>query len=272
MIYDGALRDSTNFTSDKYLEINSCNIQHSNKIDHCVIRRNGRVDYHVLFVAEGECLCLYGGGEKTMKKGDFVIYPPHESQKYSFMDGIAVTTMWVHFSGVGVEDIFSELGLLGGIFTAPLPSETEHYFRKMISAFAANLPKSKMIARGYLVNTLASLTHSASQSASAYGGAVSKMLEFINLNWQKSIGVTQLAAAVNLSESRAAHLFKEAVGISLHKYITNLKISNSKELLQNTDMSIFEISAMVGYDDPLYFSRLFKAACGISPRNYRKTR
>jgi AraC-like DNA-binding protein len=84
--------------------------------------------------------------------------------------------------------------------------------------------------------------------------------------------VTQLAAAVNLSESRAAHLFKEAVGISLHKYITNLKISNSKELLQNTDMSIFEISAMVGYDDPLYFSRLFKAACGISPRNYRKTR
>ena len=272
MIYDGSLNDKTNFTSSEFIKINSCNIQHIQKNPHTVIRNSGRVDYHILYVAQGECLCLYDGEEILMKKGEFVIYPPNVKQRYSFMEGTAVSTMWLHFAGVGVESILNELGLKGGVCRAALPTEVEHYFRKMISAHSLNIPKYRVSARGYLLNLLSSLaTDSSDRSSAVYSGAVAKMIEYINLNWQKNISVSELAEKANLSEGRAAHLFRETVGESIHRYVNGIKISNSKELLANTDMNIAEISAMVGYNDPLYFSRAFKAYVGMSPKEFRKS-
>ena len=272
MIYNGALYDKTNYMSEKYLEINSCNVQHSYGKALTVIRGDGRLDYHLLFVSEGECVCLYNGEEYRMKSGDFVIYPPKVKQRYSFMDGTAVTTMWLHFSGVGVEEIFSELGLGGGVFSAVSPAEVRHYFKKMIHANSLSLTKYRVLAKGYLLNLLSAVSGGGNSNFSVYKGAVADMLEYINLNWQKNLSVAELAEHVNLSESRAAHIFRENVGVPLHRYICTIKIENSKELLQNTDMSVAEISAMVGFSDPLYFSRTFKTSVGTSPRKYRNER
>ena len=270
MIYDGSLRDTTNFSSSKYIEINSCNIQRSRGKAHTVIRGKGRVDYHVLYVAEGECRCMYEGEEYVIKKGGFIIYPPQVKQRYSFMEGMSVTTMWLHFTGVGVEELLCELGLCGGVFSSMAPAEVEHYFRKMINAHSLNMPKYRVSARGYLMNLLSALSvDGAGYNSATYSGAVAVMVEYINLNWQKSLSVAELAELVNLSDSRAAHLFRKTVGVSIHRYVGGIKIANSKELLSNTDMSVAEISSMVGYDDPLYFSRVFKAATGMSPREYR---
>ena len=271
MLYDGNLKDKTNFISGKYIEINSCNIQLSRGRAHTVVRGKGRVDYHVLYIAKGECRCLYGEHEYLLKSGDLVIYLPHEAQRYSFDEGVEVMTMWLHFSGVGVEEIFEELGLEGGILSAPSPAETEHYFRRMINAQSVVSSRYRISARGYLLNLLASLSKREGEGGAAvYSGAVVKMLEYININWQKNISVAELAERVNLSESRAAHIFKENVGESIHRYVVRLRISGAKELMGNTDMSVAEIGRMVGFSDPLYFSRVFKAATGTSPAAYIK--
>ena len=271
MIYNGNLRDTTNRSSDKYIEINSCNVQRSGGRAHTVIRKDGRVDYHLLFVAEGECSCFYKGVDYLMKSGDFVIYPPCAEQRYSFPEGVAVTTMWLHFAGSGVKEIFEDLGLCGGVFSAVVPAEVKHYFKQMINANSLGLPKHRVLARGYLLNLLAAVANTEADSGiSVYKGDVADMLEFINLNWQKNLSVFEVADRVKLSESRAAHLFKETVGKPMHRYINDLKIENSKWLLLNSDMSVNEISAMVGFEDSLYFSRIFKARIGVSPRAYRK--
>mgnify|MGYP004481887437 FL=1 len=53
------------------------------------------------------------------------------------------------------------------------------------------------------------------------------------------------------------------------QYIISLRIANAKMLLETTDYSIKEIGCIVGYDNPLYFSRLFSKYTGISPAKYR---
>ena len=73
MIYDGALRDTTNFCSSEYITINSCNTQRSRGRAYTVVREHGRVDYHILYIVEGECVCAYDGIKTAMTKGDFVI-------------------------------------------------------------------------------------------------------------------------------------------------------------------------------------------------------
>ena len=54
------------------------------------------------------------------------------------------------------------------------------------------------------------------------------------------------------------------------QYILSKRLYNAKILLQNTDYNVTEIAEIIGYDNPLYFSRIFKKAKGISPSEYRK--
>lgn len=270
MIYDGSKKDLTNFLSDNSIDINSCGIQKSKQQDYTVIRERGRVDYHILFVAGGECLCLYEGVEHRLLRGDFVLYPPQVPQRYSFMDKTA-ETLWVHFTGTEVASLLSSLSLTGGVYHTDAPHQAEQDFAHMVRAHALHTAGGRVGAVGYLLTLLAHLSSATlPQEAQGNHGAVSDMAEFISRNWQKNISTAHVAAAVHLSESRAAHLFRMGMGISLHRYLEGIRIQNAKELLLDTDMTVSQISAMVGYADPLYFSRVFRKSVGVSPAAYRK--
>ena len=56
------------------------------------------------------------------------------------------------------------------------------------------------------------------------------------------------------------------------QYIVSLRIANAQMLLETTSYSITEIGNIVGYDNPLYFSRIFRKQKGVSPSEYRKQR
>ena len=273
MIHDGVLHDVTNFSSDKWLVINSCNIQHNNGQAFTVVRKNGRVDYHILYVAKGSCRCLYAEESRILNRGDFVLYPPGIAQRYTLPDAVDTVTMWLHFTGTGVPEILEEVGLAGGVFHACFPDETEQLFRYMINMNAIPDTKSRLSAKGYLLNVLASFVQSGfRQQTAAAVDVVRKMLEYINFHWQKELNVSQIAQAVCLSNSRAAHLFKETVGESIYSYIERIRIAEAKRLLLSTDMPISEIGTLIGYTDALYFSRKFKASTSLSPRKYRSER
>lgn len=60
------------------------------------------------------------------------------------------------------------------------------------------------------------------------------------------------------------------MGFTPMQYILSIRISSAQSLLETTEYNIAEIAAIVGYDDPLYFSRLFKKQIGVSPSEFRK--
>ena len=64
--------------------------------------------------------------------------------------------------------------------------------------------------------------------------------------------------------------FKEYTGTTPTQYILSLRISNAQSLLESTSYNVTEIANIVGYDNPLYFSRLFKKQCGVSPSEFRR--
>lgn len=53
------------------------------------------------------------------------------------------------------------------------------------------------------------------------------------------------------------------------QYLLTIRVNNAASLLETTDYSMAEIAAIVGYEDPFYFSRLFRKIKGVSPRDYR---
>ena len=65
--------------------------------------------------------------------------------------------------------------------------------------------------------------------------------------------------------------FKNAVGKTVTKYINEYRVEKSTALLTTTDASIAEIAAEVGFEDPNYFSRVFRSVMGMSPVEYRNS-
>lgn len=85
------------------------------------------------------------------------------------------------------------------------------------------------------------------------------------------IVVTDLAEALNYSESRLRVLFKEAAGIPLGAYIQNYRLNRAMALLRTSDLSIADVAEEAGFGSPQAFSRTFKTETGTTPRLYRKS-
>jgi len=64
-------------------------------------------------------------------------------------------------------------------------------------------------------------------------------------------------------------LFKQVTGISFKEYLNKVRIEEAKSLLEHTDYSIMEIAVACGYSDQSYFTKVFKKATGITPKQYR---
>ena len=95
------------------------------------------------------------------------------------------------------------------------------------------------------------------------------VLTHIHQNSGKRIRVDDLARRAHLSVARFHAVFREGTGLAPQQYILRMRIRKAQELLIRTDLSVGEIAASVGQPDALFFSRIFKKKCGLSPRQYR---
>lgn len=100
--------------------------------------------------------------------------------------------------------------------------------------------------------------------------SIEKIIEYIKNHYMEEITLDDLAKMVYLSPTYLSYLFKKQLGITFKEYLINIRLKKSKELIETTNLSIGEISKMVGIEDQNYFSRLFKKKFGVSPLNYKK--
>ena len=95
---------------------------------------------------------------------------------------------------------------------------------------------------------------------------------FFSENYNQNINIDDYAASRGMSVSWFIRNFKKYTGSTPMQFIVGIRINNAQMLLETTTYSINEISKIVGYDNQLYFSRLFHKLKGYSPREYRKIR
>ena len=101
--------------------------------------------------------------------------------------------------------------------------------------------------------------------------AISSAKAFMRENYTRRLALDEIAAQIHLNPQYFSVLFKREVGESVVDYLANLRVEHAKTLLKETLLPINEIARSVSYEDPDYFSRVFRRHCGISPRQYRNT-
>ena len=121
-----------------------------------------------------------------------------------------------------------------------------------------------------LINLFVEIKRSESENKNitqAY--VIRKICKKMQTNYTQKISNQEYADDCNMSLAYFIRLFKEVTGKSPQSYITYLRIEAAKGLLSTTQESINTIARLVGYDDPLYFTRCFSKAEKISPKEYR---
>ncbi|MEN6315841.1 MAG: helix-turn-helix domain-containing protein [Clostridiaceae bacterium] len=98
-----------------------------------------------------------------------------------------------------------------------------------------------------------------------------EITDYVNNNFtDPDICRTQVADYFGISVHTLSRVFKDTIGIGFKEYISMKRIEHAKHLLMTTEKSVSEITVETGFDDPNYFSKLFKANYNVSPSNFRK--
>ena len=107
------------------------------------------------------------------------------------------------------------------------------------------------------------------QSGNDVMNEVERAVNYFNENYNKPISIEQYAEEHIISKNWFIQCFKNIMKVTPMQYIVQLRISVAKNYLESYNKNITEISDAVGYDNPLYFSRLFSKYTGMSPKEYR---
>lgn len=97
------------------------------------------------------------------------------------------------------------------------------------------------------------------------------LVAYVDQYYMEELSLEKLSRRFFFSREHISRKFKQETGMPLSKYVTNRRINQSKQWLNETDKSIYSISLLLGYQDEKYFSKLFKKVVGMTPFEYRNS-
>lgn len=239
-------------------------------------RPKGRVDWQIIYIAAGVGHFFLDGHEVNVPAGNMILYQPKQQQKY-FYYGKDKTQVWfVHFTGRDVRSILKhyEIPTDGYILHTGISREYEDLFRQMRDELVkCSWGYEEMLTFLFRV-LLLTMRRRMKEDAPRISGFVQDEIDrakaYFEEHYNAEISIEQYAASRSMSTSWFNRSFRNSVGTSPMQYILEIRIRNAQTLLETTDYSVADIASVIGYDNPMYFSRLFRKAKGLSPAKYRK--
>ena len=99
---------------------------------------------------------------------------------------------------------------------------------------------------------------------------VEAVKEYIEKNYTSPISLKEISENLYISQSYLSALFKEQIGVNFLQYLTDLRIEKAKELLETSNLKVYEVAERVGYTDTRYFSEIFRKQTGCLPKQWKK--
>lgn len=99
---------------------------------------------------------------------------------------------------------------------------------------------------------------------------ISKSQEYISNNYHKDLSIEEVSELADLSISHFCMLFKQVSGYTFLEYLTQCRIEKARYILKNSNVKVYQVAPLVGYQDPRYFTQVFKKVTGMTPSEFRE--
>ena len=238
------------------------------------VRPNGRGDYQLLYIASGKGHFYMDGQERIISKGNMILFRPGVSQMYNLYAEDKPETYWVHFTGSDVDLLldYYQMPKNEYVFFTGTSPDYQWLFRQMIQELQLmrvnyedlmnmNLRHIFLIINRYLKE--------GSNIGTEMLDEVERATHYFHENYNKTIVIEDYAKEHGLTANWFTQSFKKVTKFTPMQYILSLRITNAMNMIDNTDYNMTQIAYAVGYDNSMYFSRVFKKHTGMTPTEYK---
>lgn len=239
------------------------------------ISRSGGFDlYMIFYTRHGRGILSYLDRTIILEEGDVIILSKDIPYEYH-AEGEKWHTSWITFSGRNVQDTLSALKLDGGQVVHYDSLEPVNDIFSRIFGIIRSRERSWTYTASALIYTLLtelSVHLAEEENASAEVSDESRLkavYDFIGQNFRRDITLEEMSEAAGVTPEYFCRLFRRRTNMRPFEYVTRMRISEAKLLLETTDMPVSEIGAYVGYHDKSYFGSVFKRCEGVSPTVFR---
>ena len=234
-----------------------------------------RDHYLIHYVVSGSGILRCNGQEYTVNAGMLFIIFPSQVASYQADNDNPWQYNWVGFNGADARRLVKMTGLSKDqpVWCSDTPDETSALLRGIADASDNTAAAdAEMVGRLYLfLAHLIKLNRNRSVD-DTHQTYVDNALRYIQYNYASNIGVADIARYVGISRSQLYRAFLQDFGVSPHAYLQTYRINEACSLLRDPAYSVAEVAGSVGFNDPLYFSRVFKSIKGTTPSDYQKKR
>lgn len=237
-------------------------------------RPNGTANYQLLYVADGKAHFLINGEMRELIKGQCILYRPKDPQYYYYELKDYPDIYWVHFSCREGNQYLKDLRWENdSVFDVGSHGIYIKLFDSIIEELQLKLPYHEAQLKLYMQqlfvqmerNRIREMVHPSTENKS-----IEEAIQYFHHHSEKDFTIKEFVKEKGLNYYRFIDSFTKQVGLSPRQYIINIRMTKAKDLLVNSLFQIAEVAELTGYDNPLYFSRLFKKTWGMSPKEYKE--
>lgn len=228
-----------------------------------------RRDYYVMYVIKGSMDIMFGDYEGVIRAGDLLIMRPGTKYNYSAPKDSGFNYLWIHFTGYGAEKIIEDASIpFNKICHCGNIVSVIECWKRLCAEFIVNDEHFEKATFSIFNEILIGFSRAINNKREKK--RLLNSITYIHENYQQKINIEHLASMENLSPSHYRALFTQMFGESPVEYIISRRIEAAIQMLENSDKTLSEISALSGFNDVYYFGKQFKRKIGVSPGKYRK--
>ena len=224
------------------------------------------------YITSGKGRYFDGRKEHLLARGDGFLVTPAHKVFYEADSSDPWEYYWVGFNGTDAARVLGQAGLSHSnpIFHYGNDSLLRE---RLLNIYQQNgsSPSAEARMQAALLLFLADLMEHCAVAQDTHKSGyeyVEKSLRFIDYNYSRSISVDDIARNAGISRSHLYRIFVENTGQSPKAYLSALRIRQACTLMKKSDISITAIANSVGFENSLYFSKVFKKFKGMPPSEY----
>lgn len=239
-------------------------------------KRHNHTDNLIIFCFDGVGQFSTSKCQGVINKGDVLFLPKGIEHQYKSSNKEPWSIYWVHIEGHLFEQFMDFIGVNSGNLILNISNQSAfiHEFEQLLETRNKSYQLSSFILASNIIKKMFALftvNSPVKLEQLKQDFNLSKVTGFMEENISQKINLQQIADSLKLSKFYFAKQFLQHTGVSPIRYFLELKIKHACKLLDESNISVKDVALKIGYDDPYYFSRLFKKIMGLSPTQYRQS-
>lgn len=236
-------------------------------------RRDGANEYILIYCTDGKGTIELDNSKFELTRRQLFCIPPNIRHVYYADSQDPWSILWVHFKGENtIHFPLHDLRVVE-LDSAKTNERMMYLFMQLITILEQNYTLGNFIYAANLLSLILAEIYYREKSSDTdkQNQYLSRVIRYMYENLDQELTLDDLAKQSQLSKSYLNSIFNKYARRSPVDFFIHLKMQQACKYLKMTDLRVFEVSNKLGYQDPYYFSRIFKKVIGVSPRDYIKT-